>query len=80
MIDEAVVCTFRVLCNKRWKDLQAIAGETDVRYCGQCTKPVFRCDEYDTLAEYIAEGRCVCIVNHGTELLGEMISYDVIED
>ena len=59
------LCTFRFLCNKQWDDLNEISGTSSVRYCGDCTKPVFLCNDYEELAAHVAESRCIAIKGDG---------------
>ena len=68
-----ILCRFRFLCDRRWDDLAAIAGQPDVRYCDGCEKPVFRCGDYDELAAHIAQQHCVAIPasQPGVMLIGD---------
>ena len=59
--DPAVVCKFKLLCDKSWIELSKIAGETEVRFCGECQSSVFLCRDYTSLEEHIAKSRCIAI-------------------
>lgn len=68
-----VICEFRFQCDKQWRDLSEVKGEDGVRYCADCTKPVFLCHTYDELAEHVAQAHCVAIEDgHGFHLLGDV--------
>jgi hypothetical protein len=71
-----VLCEFRFLCDKNWDLLHRVEGKSDVRFCGDCQKPVFYCDSYDDLQHHIAEAHCVALqvpsdTNYGRMLLGD---------
>ena len=57
----SVICKFKLLCDKKWTELSNIAGETDVRFCGDCQSSVFLCRDYDSLEKHIAESHCVAL-------------------
>lgn len=56
-----IICEFHFQCDKQWRDLSEILGEDGVRYCRDCTKPVFYCSTYEELAEHVAQSHCVAI-------------------
>ena len=70
-----VICTFRFRCDKQWNGLREIAGETRVRYCTDCIKPVFLCSSYDELAEHAAQSHCIALLDgQDNYLLGDPIT------
>lgn len=68
-----VICEFRFQCDKQWRDLSEVKGEVDVRYCTDCTKPVFLCHTYAELAVHVAQAHCVAIEDGGgLHLIGDV--------
>ena len=56
-----ILCQFSFPCEKSWNDLSEIAGQQDVRFCTECTKPVFLCLSYEDLYEHVEKERCVAV-------------------
>lgn len=56
-----VVCDFEFICSKTWNDLQEISGQTSVRYCNECSKPVFLCTSYQELKIHAQKSNCVAL-------------------
>lgn len=73
--DARILCQFRFLCDRQWNDLATIAGKPDVRLCHRCGKPVFRCTDYEQLAEHVALSHCVAIdaTQPGAMLIGDPV-------
>jgi len=69
----AIICTFRFLCDKQWNDLSEISGKEGVRYCEDCTKPVFLCGSYAELADHASKSHCIALrENEDHFLLGDV--------
>lgn len=61
MQNTSIICKFKFLCDKQWGDLNEIADQPNVRYCGGCQKSVFLCRNYDSLEKHIAALHCVAV-------------------
>jgi hypothetical protein len=67
-----ILCEFSFPCDRQWGELKEISGEDSVRYCGECSKPVFLCHSYDDLIEHVQESRCVAIAGPDDMRLGRV--------
>lgn len=54
-------CPLSFQCHKRWFDLEPIETEKDMRYCGECQKPVFRVRSAFELKSHSKSGHCVAL-------------------
>lgn len=63
-----VVCEFKFVCSKKWSDLQEINGQTSVRFCDECSKPVFLCNNYEELKAHVQKANCIAIQQPNTEM------------
>jgi len=52
-------CTFRFVCDKSWNDLE-LTESRDKRFCKDCERFVFLCENYPQLQACGARGDCVC--------------------
>ena len=68
-VELTLICEFKLLCDKKWRNLSEITDRSDVRYCGDCQKPVFFCATYAELVEHVANSQCVAIAKENDELL-----------
>ena len=74
-----VVCTFRVLCDKSWDDLNVVLGNSNVRYCGDCQKPVFQCHTYKELKHHVSKSHCVSFFGRYLEpLMGDLVDINEV--
>lgn len=72
-MEDAIVCKFSVLCDKKWDAMKEIEGNVDVRFCSFCQSPVYMSRTYEDLAENIAAKRCVAI--RAISLAGNIPAY-----
>ncbi len=69
--DSVVLCEFQFACDKKWKELDEIADQPNVRFCDECLKPVFHCSDYSELRQHVSEGHCVAVMpDNKLEIVG----------
>lgn len=63
-------CQFAFKCDAVWEDLEKKRG-TKARFCSQCNKQVYLCENDADLYRNVIKNRCVAIekVDHMGELL-----------
>lgn len=76
-------CTFAFKCSAIWEDMETVSDEDtysqEIRFCQECQKEVFFCDDDDDLLKSIRLNRCVAIENSpisNTKILGKPIPRD----
>ncbi len=54
-------CPLSFQCYKRWFELEPIETEEDMRFCGECQKPVFRVRSEAEFKSHSILGHCVAL-------------------
>ena len=53
-------CMLRFSCPLKWESLE-LTNDANVRYCGECTRPVHYCHTPDELHKALSEDKCVAL-------------------
>ena len=66
-------CKFAFKCSASWDSLEE-TDEEDIRFCNDCQKEVFFCENDDILVELVKLNRCVAILkpNSNKHLIGDV--------
>ena len=59
-------CKFAFKCSAKWDDLQETADEY-IKFCDDCQKEVFFCENDDDLVAQVHLNRCVAILKPNTK-------------
>ncbi len=54
-------CTFTFECPTKWDDLRRDPHDAKIRFCENCSQPVFHCGTDAELNEHLEVGHCVAI-------------------
>ncbi len=70
-------CEFKFKCPLKWEFLSG-TGDEKVRFCGECGRKVFFCENDEELRKHSEIGECVAIKKKSEEsdalMVGEIIS------
>ncbi len=67
-------CKFAFKCSAKWDELQETEDDS-IKFCDDCQKEVFFCENDDDLVAQVRLNRCVAILKPGSNerLLGDVI-------
>lgn len=66
--DEAIRnCVFSFSCKAKWEDLTEVGEDSsgsEIRFCSDCQREVYYCDDDQALIKNIKLNRCIAIHRH----------------
>jgi hypothetical protein len=71
-------CTFSFQCPMKWADLRRDPHDAKIRFCENCSQPVFRCEDDYELNRHLDVGHCVAIerdLEDDPRLSGMVVGY-----
>ncbi len=76
--DEAIRnCVFSFSCKAKWEELDEVGEDSigsEIRFCSNCQREVYYCDDDKALVRNIKLNRCIAIQRHPFEniLVGDV--------
>jgi len=65
-------CIFAFKCSAKWDKLDPTSDD-NIRFCQDCEKEVYFCEDDEQLVKLVKLNRCVSFIRDGNEFMGDII-------